>query len=429
MKIIYISVSIISLLFSWRYTDLELKIHDVSPQLGVNVLLADDSGTICRKIDRVNDKHYNNDVFFKYTISLDKGWKHKEMFFQSRSNAHIYCFRDEHDPDNYYFTIHYYCDLIINDTLTVKMIDEISTDNCVLLKTDKNLNIQWVKNMSEDIHEIQEVKIDNEGSFIIAGFRYNKELKDYNTVILMLDKKHNVLWKKTMLSRYRNFHLSILFDQQDNLYFSYFVHTAIDSFVTGGPLLNKIRKFSKNGNLKWERTFPLFFRDKTQFILGPDSLLYMLSTEERSQSGSLHLVKMDLKGSTIFEKEIETSQIENLSLVDIDIDGNMYFSFHIGFMYGSIGDKDFVSKDEEYWEACYSESFDFIESRQKFLRLSYYIPMSAKYRGVKIFPIFRKYSDYNIFHDNELGYGYVKIYTADVPIFFNTKEKREKKVN
>ncbi len=425
MKTLYISVSIISLLFSWRYTDLEKKIHNVNLNFGAKVLFADDRGLICSKLEGVSKKKYKTEYLMKYTLSLDKGWKHNKLIMRSQNATNIKCFRDGSDSDSYYFSINYSSPINLNDTLTVIMTYDNLTENCVLLKTDDKLNIKWIKNITENVQEIGEVKLDNKGNYIIAGFSYNEELDDDDTILLKLDNELNTLWQYTIFTRFRNSHLSIIVDKHDNLYFSYPVFTEPGHKVVDGSLFRNIRKYCENGKLQWERVIPVCFNDFTQFIMGPDSLLYMFSARGGRDDGHLHLLKIDLNGNIVFEKREKTNYVDNLSLIDIDLYGNLYFSFNTMYDWGYIGEKKFLSEDEEYWEVCYSESFELIESRQKFLRLRYYLPVPTKYRGTKVFKIFKKYSKFNLFRKKSRK-GYVKIYTADVPIFFDTENKRTK---
>ncbi len=433
MNFIYVSVSIISLLFSWRYTDLEKKIHNVNSNYGFNVLLTDDSGIICSKIDRLYDKKQTNDPHFKYTISLDKGWKHRKMSIHSSYPADINCFRDESDPDSYYFSIQYSRDLILNDTLTVKMHNNKVSGNCLLLKTDDKLNIQLVKNLTDNILEIRDMKIDHDGNYVFLGYNYDflgdyyvKAFEDSEIILLKMTSDFQQIWEQKFDSNTNDINLTCLIDNNGNIYTSYTVYRESSKEYLYGRETSKTKKisrFDQDGNLEWEKSYPVVSNINSQFIMGPDSLLYVFSAHESSYTGNLHLAKIDLEGNKIFERKIITERITNLSLVDIDIYGKMYLSFHSGFMYGSIGDKNFTSEDEEYWEACYSENFEFIESRQKFLRLHYYLPLPTKYRGTKVFNIFKKYNKFNIFRKKSRK-GYVKIYTADVPIFFDTKDKR-----
>ena len=421
-----LSIIILSLLFSQIQIKHEVTIHDISPQLGAWPLLVDSKGIVCVKLDRDVEGSNGLSKPFQYSVFKGKGWNNKSILIESESNTHIRCFRSSKDLKYYYISVHFYKDIVLNDTLRIEKISKIH-DNCLLLKTDNKLNIEWFKNVTTNIQEISDVKYDGKGNLVLSGSNYNKKKGEATPCIVKMDYDKKVILEKNFESNIEDLYSFSMVVDSENIYLSYSYLAETTDEYQSEHVFRRICMIDKSGNLIWKTDILSEFSESAQFFMTQDSQLYLLCSKQGSGNDYFKLYKLDLTGKIIFDKKKNIEYIDNLSLIDVDISGNLYFSFNAISKDSSIGSIQYDSRKASYWEVCYNADLELIESRQKSFKYCNERGLPAKFRGKKMFLKEGVYNSSNKFYDENSKKYYCKIYTADVPIFFNTKEKREKK--
>lgn len=140
-------------------------------------------------------------------------------------------------------------------------------DDFLVLKLDKNGNIEWNKTYGGTKNERAKTILTNpDGEYIVAGYTLSKGKGNRDVWVLKLDKHGEIIWDKTFGQHYSQEANSMIYtDEEEYLIAGY----TSSNRVQGDDMY--LLKFDKKGNLVWETSFDGIHTDEAKCVIStPD---------------------------------------------------------------------------------------------------------------------------------------------------------------
>ncbi|HMO60925.1 MAG TPA: T9SS type A sorting domain-containing protein [Ferruginibacter sp.] len=249
-----------------------------------------------------------------------------------------------------------------------------ATSSIYILKTDKSGQCIWLKTFASYGDDVPTgIFTDIDGNILISGYFYGEidldpgigthkltttSESDADGFILKLDPNGNFVWAKQFAGAGVNFVTSITTDLQQNIYLQgvYWENidcdpgTGVHQFVnTTGHATLFIVKLNSNGEFNWAKDFPaspgglIHTQSKIKtdytgavYIAGryfgadndfdPDeNTSFQLQNIDPQEKQGVFVMKLNTSGNFVWVRGIGYNAI-NYPLVDIDLNGNIYFT-------------------------------------------------------------------------------------------------------
>lgn len=184
----------------------------------------------------------------------------------------------------------------------------------IALKLDKTGEKSWEKTIDLGREDGAYAVDATSNGFVIAGFTGSNSRGARDALVLHIDKKGNVLWKKTFG------------DSRDD--YATTVKTVKDGFVIAGYTKMRgpksisywIARLDKSGNLLWEKFYGSYSINYAyQLLLMKDGLVVVGSTSAFSRKRGVYIVKTGFDGKLKWQKTISNVKYKSAKKINNSI--------------------------------------------------------------------------------------------------------------